>query len=138
MSDDLLLYALVPIHNHAKHSQKSSFSLENSRRTLIDRSSCPLMMCSIKWQFRIIKTNLLLLLLYLNRPLIKTKTNLDTILAWAKFSPTKFTVAIGWQREYLVTAAKLSRNALKSLSSLQDPSKQRPISHLVFYFLAKE
>jgi hypothetical protein len=50
--------------------------------------------------------------------------NLETILACAKFSPTKFTLAIGLQREYFVTAAKLSRNTPKPLSPLHDPSKR--------------
>jgi hypothetical protein len=51
--------------------------------------------------------------------------NLETILACAKFSPTKLTVAIGLHREYFVTAARLSRNVLKPLSPLHDPSEYK-------------
>ncbi len=50
------------------------------------------------------------------------QTNLETILACAKFSPTKLTVEIGLHREYFVTAARLSRKVLKPLSPLHDPS----------------
>jgi hypothetical protein len=49
---------------------------------------------------------------------------LDTMLACAKFSPTKLTVARALHREYFVTAAKLSRNVPNPLSPLQDPSKR--------------
>jgi len=47
------------------------------------------------------------------------------MLACAKFSPTKFTVAIGLQREYFVTAARLSRNVFNPLSPFQQPSKTK-------------
>ena len=51
--------------------------------------------------------------------------NLETILAWAKFSPTKLSVSIGFHREYFVTAVELLQKWPDSVSPLHDPSKQR-------------